>query len=122
MRNTIFFTVYNSKSVPILGSGSPLPTSLTFSNDNTQRGASVTWTHKLTPLTNLNATAQTSKTFTNGAQTDKATQSELRLIVNSPLTAKTSVYGGARYQVYRFDGTSDYNEAAVFAGLNYLFR
>lgn len=121
VRNTIFFTVYNSKSVPILGSGTSLLTELT-SNDNTQRGGSVTWTHKLTPLTNLNATAQTSKTFTNGAQTDKATQSDFRLTLNSPLTARTSVYGGARYQVYRFDGTSDYNETAVFAGLNYVFR
>lgn len=122
VRNTIFFTVYNSKSVPISGSGSPLPPGLTFSNDNTQRGASVTWTHKLTPLTNLNATAQTSKTFTNGSHADKATQSELRVMINSPLTAKASLYGGARYQVYRFDGTSDYDEAAIFAGLNYVFR
>lgn len=122
VRNTIFFTVFNSKSVPILGSGTPLPTGLTLSNDNTQRGGSVTWTHKLTPLANLNATAQTVRTFTNGAQTDKATQSDFRVMISSPLTARTSVYGGARYQIYRFDGTSDYDEAAVFAGLSYVFR
>lgn len=122
VRNTIFFTVFNSKTSAIVGSGTPLPLGPNSSTDTTQRGGSITWSHKVTPLINLNATAQTSKTFANDAQADKTTQSDFRLTIISPLTARTSVYGGAGYQVFRSNDTSDYNEATVFAGLNHVFR
>lgn len=119
-RNTIFFTVFNSKTTAVLGSGVPL--GLSSSTDNTQRGGSITWSHRLTPLVNLNATAATTRTFPNDDPTDKATQSDFRLTISSPLTARTSVYGGAWYQAFRSDVTSDYNAAAVFVGLNHIFR
>ena len=34
----------------------------------------------------------------------------------------TTVFAGARYQIGRSDLSPDYNEAAVFAGLNYTYK
>ena len=49
--------------------------------------------------------------------------------LSAPLSPQTTVYAGARYQrsrayqLRRRDvRTSDYNEAAVFAGFNYTFK
>jgi hypothetical protein len=42
--------------------------------------------------------------------------------VSSLLSARTTVFAGARYQELRSDVTSDYNEAAVYVGLSYAFR
>ena len=39
-----------------------------------------------------------------------------------PLSPKTSVNGGVRYQVLRNDTASGYTEAAAFVGLNYTFH
>ncbi len=58
-RNSLFLTMYQTRSQPISGSGSILPPLIAGENDNTQTGASVVWSHKLTPITtaNLNATS-----------------------------------------------------------------
>jgi hypothetical protein len=42
--------------------------------------------------------------------------------VTAPLSPNTNVSAGARYQTGRSDVSLDYNEAAVFAGINYRFK
>ena len=42
--------------------------------------------------------------------------------VTAPLSPQTTLTAGARYQVLHSDISADYNEAAVFAGLNYTFK
>jgi hypothetical protein len=39
-----------------------------------------------------------------------------------PLSAKTTVFGGARYQTLSSDVATDYNEAAAFIGITYTFH
>ena len=47
-RNNLFFTGFYAKTQPITGAGTPLPGFFAAGNNNTQTGASVTWTHNLT--------------------------------------------------------------------------
>jgi hypothetical protein len=42
--------------------------------------------------------------------------------VTSPVSARTTVFAGARYQISRSDVAVDYNEAAIFAGLTYTYK
>jgi len=49
-------------------------------------------------------------------------QGAVRLAVTAPISARTTVFAGARYQIARSDISVDYNEAAIFAGLNYTFK
>ena len=57
-RNSAALTLYNRKSEVISGgSGEALPPPFGQLNNNTQRGASLAFSHRLTGLTSLNATA-----------------------------------------------------------------
>ena len=46
----------------------------------------------------------------------------VRATLTSPLSPKTDFYGGMRYQISRSDISLDYNEFAVFVGLNHRFH
>jgi uncharacterized protein (PEP-CTERM system associated) len=123
-RNSLFVTVFYLHQEPIAGSGTPLPPILAVAtlNNNTQQGASLVWTHNLTPSVSLNLTATALRTIANAPFTARTNQGNLSLIVTSPLSLRTTVFAGARYQLFRPDFQQGYNEAAIFAGLNYTFK
>jgi uncharacterized protein (PEP-CTERM system associated) len=122
VRNNVFVTVYYARTQPITGAGNPLPGFLAPSINNTQTGATVAWTHNLTALLTFDASATALRTAANAPLVGLTNQGFVTFGLRAPLSARTSVFAGARYQVLRSDVAPDYNEAAVFAGINYTFR
>ena len=126
-RNTLLFSAFWLKNQPITATGTPLPPLLSLNNDNTQTGGTVVWTHKLTPALNLVSSVEALRTVDNGgvgvSLTGSTTrQGAVRVGISSPITARTTVYAGARYQWLQSDVAQDYTEAAGFVGLTYTFR
>ena len=123
-RNSIYATVFYLHQQPIAGSGTPLPPVLAIGslNDNTQQGINVIWTHNLTPSVTMNLTATGLRTTANAPFNAVTNQGYASVTVTTPLSARTSVFAGARYQLLRANFQEGYNEAALFAGLNYLFK
>ena len=121
VRNTTFLTAYRLRVEPISGSGNPLPPELSFLENNTQYGGSVVWSHSLTGLTALTASVDGSRTVLND-QPGVTKQVVVKLGLTTLVAPLTSLYGGVRYQGARSDITNDYNEAAVFVGVNHRFN
>ena len=49
-------------------------------------------------------------------------QGEFRVDLTTPIAPFTNVFGGFRYQIQRSTVTNDYDEAAVFVGINHRFH
>jgi uncharacterized protein (PEP-CTERM system associated) len=130
-RNSIFLNGTYLRQEPIAGSGDPLPPELSGLNDNTQYGANLIWTHQLTPLVTVGANLGWARTISNDpivlpgfeGALERTNLTAVRALVSRPLSPRTTVYAGARYQrqTSNLPG-NDYSEAAAFAGLNYQFR
>ena len=85
-------------------------------------GTNLVWTHRLTPVVNLNLSVFAQRTEAIAPLTGSTNQGGTRLELSRMLSAYTTVFAGVRYQVLRSDVTTDYNESAVFAGLDYTFK
>jgi uncharacterized protein (PEP-CTERM system associated) len=88
--------------------------------NNTQYGGNVVWSHSLTPLLILTASVDASRTVDN-AQQGTTRQASVRAGLTSPISPKTDIYGGLRFQILRSDVSTDYDEAAVFVGISHRF-
>jgi uncharacterized protein (PEP-CTERM system associated) len=121
-RNSVFFTVFNVRSEPIAGSGNPLPAPFAAGNNNTQTGMNLVWTYRLTPSVGLNATLAGYRTVANAPLEGTTRQGVARVTLSTPLSPRSWLYGGARYQLLRSDVATDYEEAAIFVGWRYEFR
>jgi uncharacterized protein (PEP-CTERM system associated) len=122
VRNTVLLTVFNVRSEPIGASGnSPTPLLSTGQNSR-QTGVSLTWSHKLSPSLVLDASIQHFRTVANAPAEGRTNQSSGRLMLTSPLSPKTSMFAGVRYQTLSSDVATDYNEAAAFIGVTHTFR
>jgi uncharacterized protein (PEP-CTERM system associated) len=90
--------------------------------NNTQRGATVTYSHQLAPLTSLNATYGYTRTQALRAiAPDSSDQHALRVQTQRQLGPRTNGFVGARYQIFNSSTTSDARETAIFAGLTHRF-
>ena len=123
-RNGIYLTMFYLHQVPIAGSGELLPPILANAslNNNTQKGVNLVWTHNLTPSLTSNLTLTTLQTTANSSLDARTNQGSVNITFTTPLSARTTVFAGGRYQVFRPNFAQDYNEAAVFAGLTYVFK
>ena len=121
-RNAVFLVGYYLRQEAISGAGNTLPQEIASFNDNTQKGATLTWTHNLTPRVTLTATGTVSRTDAIAPRVGRTDQGIVSLRAAAPLSPNTTVFAGVRYQKLNSDLTPDYDEAAVFAGLNYLFK
>ena len=122
-RNAIFMNLFYLRQEPISGSGNELPPILSSNlNDTTQQGGSFVWTHNLTSSAVMNLTLGASQSKLNEPLKGKTNNASVRLFVTQPISERTSVFAGARYQIGRSDLAPDYNEAAVFAGLTYTYK
>jgi uncharacterized protein (PEP-CTERM system associated) len=119
-RNSILFSVYRSRSEPVEGEDfGLLPLGAV---DSTQLGASASWTHQITPTLTLGTIVDWSRARDN-AQTGGVTRLyAVRAFLSTPLSALTSVYGGARFQDSRSNIADSYREAAVYVGLAHTFH
>ena len=122
-KNNALFTAFYAKTQPITGAGTDLPI-FAQGNNNTQTGASVAWNHNITTMVTLNATCTFIHTIANAPLVGTTNQGYFLLGLTAPLSAKTTVTAGARYQILRTDiaSSGDYTEAAFFAGLTYVFK
>lgn len=90
--------------------------------NNSQRGAALTFSRELSPVTSLNATL--SWTHTKGltqADPEESDQHTLRVQALRRIGPRTQAYVGARRQLFNSNRVGDAREAAAFAGLAHRF-
>lgn len=121
-RNTLALTLYYLKTDLLPDAAIP-PTFITF-NNNIQKRASLTLSHRLSPVTTLNATA--SRIETRGFDESAGNVTDQNIFgvqASRQLTPRSSAFIGGRYQQQQQDSTSsvirDSSEAAIFVGLFY---
>ena len=76
----------------------------------------------LTPSVSSNLTATVLRTVANAPFSATTDQGYVTWTVTAPLTARTTVSAGARYQLFHQSFQQNFYEAAIFAGLNYTFK
>lgn len=125
-RNTVAFSLYYLRQQPITASGVILPPQIDALNNNTQEGGGVVWSHNFSSRLTGALSATVSRSIPNGGTTTSlisATKNgSLLASLSYPLTAQTSLSGGARYQVLTGNQANGYTEAAVFASITHSFR
>ena len=122
-RNTVTFAATRSESQALsLGSGSGALAGSAFSTaqDITQTGASINWSHKLTPLSSLIGSFSQLKSTGSGSGSNlETTQQMINVNFLTPLGPKTNAGLGARRVVV--DGTTSYTENALTGLLSHQF-
>ncbi|HXR57580.1 MAG TPA: TIGR03016 family PEP-CTERM system-associated outer membrane protein [Casimicrobiaceae bacterium] len=121
-RNSVFGTLYRSRSEAVSNSQTVLSDLLLAQQNNTQTGGNVVWTQRLTPLYTLSTRLDYTRTVENGAGADRARQLVLTTSVSTPLSPFTRAMIGARWQRLWSNVGNDYREAAAFVGVNHVFR
>lgn len=120
VRNSIGLTVFYLRTEDL--SDTIFSTAGSELDNNTQRGATLTFSHQLSALTSLNATAAFSRTRALGdAGPDESTQHTVRIQALRQLAPKTSAFVGARHQIFNSNTLDDARETAIFAGLTHRF-
>jgi uncharacterized protein (PEP-CTERM system associated) len=90
--------------------------------NNNQRGATVTLSRELSPLTSFNATlAWTHTVGLVQADPEQSDQYSLRVQALRRIGPRTQAFFGARRQLFNSNRVSDARESAAFAGLNHRF-
>lgn len=86
--------------------------------NNTQRGASVALSHRLSPTLSFNTSADWSRIRALEA-VDETTQSSVRAQLALQLSPKTSAMTGVRYRAIRSNVTPEGREGSFFVGLDH---
>ena len=118
VRNTLALNLFYLKTDQLPDATIP-PTFITF-NNNIQRGASLSFNHRLTPTMTLNASAARRETRGFDQSTGNVTdQNIVEVQATRQLNPRSQAFIGARYQQQDFTTTSarDSNEAAIFVGI-----
>ena len=120
VRNALTFTIYRTRTED-LASGAPLALNDPAAN-NSQQGAQVELNHRLTPTTDLTASADWSRiTALDAVGDDRTIQRGVRLKVGRLVVPKTTVYAGARFRNLSSNTVPNAKEAAVFVGFDRRF-
>jgi uncharacterized protein (PEP-CTERM system associated) len=119
-RNSVFLSLYRYKNQPIADTGNVIIVpGLTVADETVQTGMNVVWSRQLsgtlTMTTNFSYVDSKSESIDNL----RTKQGYATLIFSRPLSPNTVTYFGARYQELRSSVNTDYEEAAVFAGVAY---
>jgi len=128
VRNSLSFSLFNSKSEAISGTGDVLPPALQFGQNNTQTGGGVAFSHRLSGMTNFGASASYNRTTANttdgplsNARTNNAYAS---LNLSTQFGPKTSGSAGVDYSWTQFPGSANLGNTSafsVFASINHTF-
>jgi uncharacterized protein (PEP-CTERM system associated) len=126
--NSVGFNVFRSENEAVTGQGSALPSPFLFSTNNTQTGGGVSYSHRLSALTNLVASLTYTSTTPN--KTDVST-SDVRsrnfnsfVSLNTRFSPKTSGSVGVSYFVFDSPGNSDTGRTStlgVYASISHSF-
>ncbi len=120
-RNAVAWTVFNVKSESITAGGTPLPPALQFGTDNTQTGTGLTFSHRLTQATSVNATANWWRTESNLQSSVRSTNQGATLTLNTSFSPKTSGSTGLYYYVFDPSIGARSNSLNIFAAVNHTF-
>ena len=121
-RNATAFTLYNRKQEVISGgTGAALPAPFGAARNNTQRGAALSFTHRLTPVTQMTAIASRFQTIATPPFTGRSTGNSFVLSATRRLSAQTDGFTGVRYTDFDSNIANDYNVFTVFVGLGHRF-
>jgi uncharacterized protein (PEP-CTERM system associated) len=122
VRNSTAFTVFNRESEVISGgTGAALPAPFGALNNNTQRGGSIAYSHRLTPLTNLNATATRFQTTATAPFVGRSTTNAFLVSAGRQLGPRTDGFTGLTYTDFSSNLSSDYTAFTAFVGLSHRF-
>jgi uncharacterized protein (PEP-CTERM system associated) len=121
-RNGVFVSYYHARTEQITGRGTGFPPGFELAANSTQDGASVSWSHSLTPFTTLAFNSDYGTARSHGDVGVRSTHGAARLNWTSRLSPYTSVFAGTRYQQFHSDVADDWNEFAIFAGFTYIFH
>lgn len=122
LRNSTAFTVYNRKNEALAGAtGVVLPPEFAAARDNTQRGGSIGYSHRLTPLTSLTATASRYQTIAAAPLTAKSVTNYFVVSAGTTLSPKTYGFAGLTYTDFNSDVTNDSETFTAYVGLNHRF-
>lgn len=127
VRNTVVFSVFYSDNEPVSTTNATLPAELLLVDQPfTQTGASISYTLRLTRLSNVNlllAHTRTKREQTLAGSRPDSKQDSVRLTYSTQLAPKTRGLAGLRYQQFDSDDPlfNNYNEFAVFVGLDHRF-
>ena len=125
VRNSTAFTLYNRKQEVISGgTGAALPVPFGALNNNTQRGGAITFSHRLSPVTDLNATATRYQTIATAPFTGTSTTNFFLLTLTRRLSPQTDGFTGLSYTDFNSDVSNvfnDYNAFTAFVGLTHRF-
>jgi uncharacterized protein (PEP-CTERM system associated) len=119
-RNTVFLRVYRSRTEPVPGNDL-VDFTLDQSTNSTQVGGTVTWTHTFTPKVRFSSTIGQRYVESNDQPDVSTRELSMNARLSVSVAARTSVYGGVRYQRLRSDVFPGYDESALFAGISYVF-
>ena len=122
VRNTLFVNAFYSKNESITAAGTVVPIPTSGLTNNTQTGGSIVWTHNLSPLLVLTTTLDYLHTQALPPQTVRTEQGAFTMVLSRPISPRTSVHAGARYQSLRSDIRADYEESAIFVGFDHRFN
>ena len=121
-RNATALTLYNRKQEVISGgTGGALPEPFGAARNNTQRGGALSFSHRLTPVTRMNATAARYQTIATAPFIGRSTTNWFRLLATRELSAQTEGFTGVTYTRFDSDVTHDYTAFTVFVGLGHQF-
>jgi uncharacterized protein (PEP-CTERM system associated) len=120
-RNTLFFSVYRSKTEPVIGSSLLGPVQSALEN-NTQVGSGVVWTSPIAPGTTMTVSGDWHTTESDVDTRVKTDEWSLRLYLTRPISVRTTAFGGVRYIKQTPDLQAGYSEFAVFVGASHVFR
>src|SRR5512139_3729607 len=101
-RNSVTFTLFRVASDAISGQGEELPPQFQAGQNNTQVGGGVSFSHQLTGLTSLGASASYSRTTTNQASlNDLASENwNAGLTLSTSFGPRTSGSAGVSYSLF----------------------
>jgi uncharacterized protein (PEP-CTERM system associated) len=122
LRNTVTFVVFTgySETIPATSNVAVQGAFASASRIN-QQGASGIWSHRLTPLTNLNFLASRTESDAQQPTGAKSTTDQFNLTLTRPLGPKTNGSVGLRYTIFDTNVGNDYREAAVLATVSHTF-
>lgn len=123
-RNSLVADAYYLTREGITAEGEPLPGPFRLFTDETQRGASVTASHRLARADSISLTQLWQRTegttlIENNAET---TQWTTRLQYNRQLRPRTTAYAGVRHVDYASNVFPGFTENAVFVGIHHRFH
>jgi uncharacterized protein (PEP-CTERM system associated) len=125
--NSVGVTVFRAKNEAIEDAPPGLPSDLQFTANNIQTGAAASYSHRLSGLTNLVASASYVRTIPNGgddsANSGRSSNFNASLGLSTQFTPKTTGSAGVSYFVFDSSGgnTANLSTVSVYATISHTF-